>query len=99
MFKNKIFSNSIFLRILFGHSLSSFATGFSLVIIMAKYYEISRDANGWAFLVAVKAIPFALLGLFVGCLIDRFNKRWIIAIGESGRAILYFWFIFAGNLT
>lgn len=66
---------------------------------MAKFAELSGNPEQWAWLAVVKALPFAMLGLPIGYLTDRHDRKTQVMISDFGRFWLYLGMAFCHDLT
>ncbi|MEW5873124.1 MAG: MFS transporter [Chloroflexota bacterium] len=64
----------------FGSNLSGFALGVWL-------YQRTGSASNFAFVAICTVLPQILLSPLAGVLIDRYNRRWMMALADSGAAL------------
>lgn len=65
---------------IFGSNLSGFALGVWL-------YQRTGSASNFAFVAVCTVLPQILLSPLAGVLIDRYNRRWMMALADSGAAL------------
>ena len=68
----------------FGSNLSGFALGVWL-------YQRTGSASNFAFVALCTVLPQVLLSPLAGVLIDRYNRRWMMALADSGAAFCSLW--------
>lgn len=93
-----VFKNAKFKRLFIGRTISLFGTSISYIAIMQRFYDLAGSASHWAYLAAVKAIPFLIFGLAIGYLADKFNKKMILITSDFARVILYLALAFCQDL-
>jgi len=64
----------------FGSNLSGFALGVWL-------YQSTGSASNFAFVALCTVLPQILLSPLAGVLVDRYNRRWMMALADSGAAL------------
>ncbi len=64
----------------FGSSLSGFALGVWL-------YQRTGSASNFAFVAMCTVLPQILLSPLAGVLVDRYSRRWMMALADSGAAV------------
>ncbi|MGP8057608.1 MAG: MFS transporter [Nitrososphaerales archaeon] len=89
--------NRNFLALLFGRGVSSLGDYFGNLALSWLVYTITGSAFDLAITWVVFMIPRALVRLFAGVYVDKWNKRRIMLATEATRAVL-FGSIGAGNL-
>jgi MFS family permease len=90
--------NKNFLALLFGRGVSSLGDYFGNLALSWLVYTITDSAFDLAITWVVFMIPRALVRLFAGVYVDKWNKRRIMLATEITRAVL-FGAIGAGNLV
>lgn len=90
--------NRNFLALLFGRGVSSLGDYFGNLALSWLVYTITGSAFDLAITWVVFMIPRALVRLFAGVYVDKWNKRRIMLATETIRAVL-FGAIGAGNLV
>jgi len=95
----ELFRNRVFVRLFLGHMVSNLGTSFSYIALMAKYYDLTHSALGWAFLAATRALPYGLLGPVAGYLADRLDRRKIIFASDLARFVLFAYLGFCRDTT
>lgn len=90
--------NKNFLALLFGRGVSSLGDYFGNLALSWLVYTITGSAFDLAITWVVFMIPRALVRLFAGVYVDKWNKRRIMLATETTRAVL-FGAIGAGNLV
>ena len=90
--------NKSFLALLFGRGVSSLGDYFGNLALSWLVYAITDSAFDLAVTWVVFMIPRALVRLFAGVYVDKWNKRRIMLATETTRAVL-FGAIGAGNLV
>jgi DHA3 family macrolide efflux protein-like MFS transporter len=76
-------------RVFLGQCVSQFGTGFSYIALMAKFQGLADSPSAWPFLAAAKGLPFALFGVLLGYLTDRFDRRKVLFVADFCRFWLY----------
>lgn len=94
-----LFQNPQYRRLLLGQAVSQIGTSFSYIAVMAKFFELSGSADGWAYLAAVKVLPFVLFGVLLGYLTDKCNRKAIIFASDFCRFLLYIAIAFCQDLN
>ena len=69
-------------------SATNLADGLSLVALPLLAIRLTGDARLIAAVTAFQYLPFLVIGLPAGTIIDRFDRRWIAVIAQTGRAIV-----------
>lgn len=69
-------------------SASNFGDGLSLVAMPLLAVQLTDDARLVAAVTMFQYLPFLLIGLPAGVVLDRFDRRWIAAIAQTVRAIV-----------
>ncbi len=64
----------------FGSNLSSFALGVWL-------YQATGSASNFAFVALCTVLPQIVLSPLAGVVVDRYNRRWVMALADSGAAL------------
>ncbi|MGD0476541.1 MAG: MFS transporter [Nitrososphaerales archaeon] len=90
--------NKSFLALLFGRGVSSLGDYFGNLALSWLVYAITGSAFDLAITWVVFMIPRALVRLFAGVYVDKWNKKRIMFATETTRAVL-FGAIGAGNLV
>ena len=65
---------------IFGSSLSGFALGVWL-------YQVTGSASNFALVALCTVLPQLLVSPLAGTLVDRYPRRWMMALGDSGAAV------------
>jgi DHA3 family macrolide efflux protein-like MFS transporter len=65
---------------IFGSSLSGFALGVWL-------YQVTGSASNFALVALCTVLPQLLVSPLAGVLVDRYPRRWMMALGDSGAAL------------
>jgi len=79
---------------IFGSNLSGFALGVWL-------YQRTGSASNFAFVAICTVLPQILLSPLSGVLIDRYNRRWMMVVADSGAALCTMWLailFFSGHI-
>lgn len=79
----------VFRRLLCGYLVSQLGTAVSRIAMMALLVQMSGAPSDWAYLAAVQAIPYAMFGLVVGYLTDRFERRRVLIVCDIARCALF----------
>ncbi len=61
--------------------------GFSLVVFPLLAVSLTDDARLVALVSVCRFLPFPLLGLPAGMIIDRFDRRWLAIAAQAGRSL------------
>jgi MFS family permease len=48
---------------------------------------VTRSPAQAGFAAALRALPATLFSLFAGVLVDRWNRKWVMIVCDSGRAL------------
>ncbi len=67
-------------------SATNLADGLSLIALPLLAITITGDARLIAAVTAFQYLPFLVIGLPAGTVIDRFDRRWIAVAAQTGRA-------------
>lgn len=67
---------------------SNLGDGLSIVALPLLAIELTDDARLVAAVAVFQYLPFLLIGLPAGVVLDRFDRRWIAVIAQSGRAVV-----------
>ena len=65
---------------IFGSNLSGFALGVWL-------YQVTGSASNFALVALCTVLPQLLVSPLAGALVDRYPRRWMMALGDSGAAV------------
>jgi MFS family permease len=93
-----LWKNRAFVRIFAGETVSQLGTGLTYVAVMAKFMELTGSTQGWAYLLAMKAVPFLLFGWFAGYAADRFNPCLLLLMAHALRFAIYLGIAFCRQL-
>ena len=78
-------------RLLFLATLaSSIGTWLAFVALVIDVYDRTGDTNWVSALLIVEFLPIIVIGFFVGRLIDRVSRRWILVLSDAVRAGVFF---------
>ena len=69
-------------------SATNLADGLSLVAMPLLAIRLTDDARLIAAVTAFQYLPFLVIGLPAGTVIDRFDRRWIAVAAQTGRAVV-----------
>src|SRR5215472_13919899 len=70
-----------------GQVLSSVGTNVSGLAFPLLVLLLTQSPAQAGFASALRALPFVFLGLPVGALIDRWNRKWVMILIDTGRAL------------
>jgi MFS family permease len=70
-----------------GQVLSSVGTNVSGLAFPLLVLLLTQSPAQAGFASALRALPFVFLGLPVGALIDRWNRKWVMILSDTGRAL------------
>ncbi|MCG7525361.1 MFS transporter [Streptomyces sp. OfavH-34-F] len=73
-------------------TVSSFADGLRLVAMPLLAFSVTGNAVDISLIMMVAALPGLLAGPFVGILVDRLDRRRLLALANASRAVLVFGF-------
>jgi len=78
-----------FVRLWSAHTISRFGSEVSLLAIpLTAALVLNASASQMGLLAAIEFAPFLLLSLFAGVWVDRLPRRYILIVGDIGRALL-----------
>ncbi|MEK7358626.1 MAG: MFS transporter [Bdellovibrionota bacterium] len=93
--------NPAFRRIFAAWSISKLGSAFSIVALMARFEEVA-GVEDWAFLFAVRALPYCLLGYasarFKVAVVDRWDPRSTMIFADFARAAVFMGLVFSHDL-
>lgn len=69
-------------------TVSSLADGLRLVAMPLLAFSVTGDAVDISLIMVITALPGLLAGPFIGILVDRFDRRRILALANAARAVL-----------
>jgi DHA3 family macrolide efflux protein-like MFS transporter len=93
-----LFHNRFFTRVFLGETVSQLGTGLAYIAVMAKFLELTGNTQGWAFILALKAVPFLLFGWIAGYIADRCNPRWVLLIVHLIQFLIYLGIAFCHHI-
>ena len=70
-----------------GQALSDIGGAVSELAFPLLVLAITHSAAQAGFAAALRALPATLFSLFAGVLVDRWNRRWVMLVCDSGRAL------------
>lgn len=92
-----LLKNQSFRHIFAGEAISQLGTGLTYIAVMAKFLELNGSTSGWAYILALKAVPFLLLGWLAGYAADRFNPKLLLIVSHALRCLIYLCMAFCQN--
>src|ERR1700730_9905940 len=70
-----------------GQALSDIGGAVSELAFPLLVLAVTRSPAQAGFVAALRALPATLFSLFAGVLVDRWNRRWVMLVCDSGRAL------------
>src|SRR6185295_19082516 len=83
----RLFSNPDFLRLWIGQIASSLGTGVSLIATPLLVLALTNSPAQAGLVAAARTAPYIVLGLPVGALVDRWNRRTVLMCCDVARAL------------
>ncbi|WP_328983088.1 MFS transporter [Streptomyces mirabilis] len=80
-------SSPEFRRLWLGQALSGFGSQMTLVAVMFQVWQMTKSTTWTGAVGLAQAIPLVALGLFVGSLVDRVDRRKFYLLTTSGQAV------------
>ena len=103
---------SRFVYVWLGQLISSIGTGITAFVLGVYVFHITGSAANYSLIIMASFAPTLLLKPFGGVAADRFNRRWLMIIGDAGAAlgvlfivVMLFlgfnglWFLYVGTMV
>lgn len=84
----KIKGTSIFILVWLGQLVSLLGSSVSNFALNVWLYQQSGSVTQLSFLILLTTFPIVITSPFAGALIDRYNRRWVMIISDSGAALI-----------
>ncbi len=85
--EKSLWHNRDYLLLWGGQAISSFGSQASRIVLPLLILDLTHSPAQAGFIGAFTAVPYVLLSLFVGAIIDRFNRKKVMIVAEIGRAL------------
>lgn len=85
--EKSLWQNHDYLLLWGGQAISSFGSQASRIILPLLILDLTHSPAQAGFIGAFTIIPYVLLSLFVGAVIDRLNRKKVMIVSEIGRAL------------
>ncbi len=85
--EKSLWHNRDYLLLWGGQALSSFGSQASRIVLPLLILDLTHSPVQAGFIGAFIIIPYVLLSLFVGTIIDRLNRKKVMIVSEIGRAL------------
>lgn len=85
--RRTLWRNSAFMLLWSGQSVSSLGTAITQTAYPLLVWDISHSAALVGLVGGINTLPYLFLSLFVGALIDRWNRKRVMIICDAGRAL------------
>ncbi|MHB8598773.1 MAG: MFS transporter [Ktedonobacteraceae bacterium] len=82
-----LWRNRDYLLLLSGQAVSSVGSQVSLVAFPLLILALTHSPAEAGLMTALRALPYAFLCLPAGALVDRWNRKWVMVLADSGRAV------------
>ena len=82
-----LWRNLDYVLLLSGQAVSSVGSQVSLVAFPLLILALTHSPAEAGLMTALRALPFAILCLPAGALVDRWNRKWVMLLADSGRAL------------
>ena len=82
-----LWRNRDFLLLWSGQALSDFGGAVSDLAFPLLVLAVTHSVAQAGFAAALRALPATLFSLFAGVLVDRWNRRWVMLLCDSGRTL------------
>ena len=77
---------SVFVVIWLGQTVSQIGSGLTGFAMGVWVYQTTGSALQFAMIALFSVLPRIVLSPLAGGLVDRWNRRWVLLIGDSGAA-------------
>ncbi|MBV9791760.1 MAG: MFS transporter [Chloroflexi bacterium] len=91
-----------FAIILFGQLISMFGSGLTGFALGVWVYQETGSVTQYALISLFTILPTVVLSPFIGALVDRWNRRWVMFMGDAGAGLMSLTIallFFSGQLT
>jgi MFS family permease len=95
----KILQNRNFFLLWMGQSISSLGTWINFVALNAYIYHVTHSGTIMGIFLLIRLLPSLFFGSLGGILADRFDKRKIMLICDSLRAVIVLAFLFTTRIS
>jgi DHA3 family macrolide efflux protein-like MFS transporter len=82
-----VFANRDFRALWFSRILGTLGWSMSYVAVALYVFELTGDASGVSFALAMELLPWVLVGPMVGLLADRFDRKFLLVGGYALKAL------------
>ncbi len=82
-----LWRNRDYVLLLSGQAVSTVGSQVSLVAFPLLILALTNSPAEAGLMTALRALPYAFLCLPAGALVDRWNRKWVMVIADSGRAV------------
>lgn len=82
-----LWRNRDYLLLWSGQALSDIGGAISELAFPLLVLAVTHSAAQAGFAAALRALPAALFSLFAGALVDRWNRKWVMLVCDSGRTL------------
>lgn len=87
----------VFLTILFGQIVSQLGSDLTSFALNLWVYQETGSASVFALMIFFTLTPGLVLGTFAGALVDRWNRRWVLVLSDTGAALVTLGVLIAFN--
>lgn len=85
--EKSLWYNRDYLLLWSGQAISSFGSQASRIVLPLLILDLTHSPVQAGFIGAFTVIPYVILSLFVGAIIDRLNRKKVMIVSEIGRAL------------
>ncbi|NDJ75505.1 MAG: MFS transporter [Chloroflexi bacterium] len=86
-----------FRHLVLGHLVSNFGNSLTALALFILIHDLTGTVSALATLTIIIALPEVIFGLISGVYVDRFDRRRIMMLADSGRAVVVLGFILVGS--
>ena len=77
-------------KLLFGQFISNIGSQFSYIALQFLIFDLTGEIAAMAILAIAEVIPMIIIGPFAGVVIDRYDRKYIMAVANLSQALIIF---------